>query len=147
MVFTLPFLVLLLGLTWFLLTRIIFPDLHKAHGDQRPQMRTALQQLGPFSQTERRVSGVFGLVIMLWLLRPFIDKLAPPIALSDTGIAIFGAILLFLIPANWQRGHFLMDWKTAEQLPWGTLLLFGGGLSLAASINQTGLAAWLGNTL
>ncbi|QBQ53168.1 SLC13 family permease [Nitrosococcus wardiae] len=141
-----PFLLVLLTLAWLILTQVVFPGLHKEHGDQRVQMRQALKQLGPVSQAERRVSMVFALVAILWLLRPLIETMAPYLALNDPGIALFGAILLFLIPIDWQRGHFLMDWPTAEQLPWGTLLLFGGGLSLAASISDTGLANWLGDS-
>jgi solute carrier family 13 (sodium-dependent dicarboxylate transporter), member 2/3/5 len=147
MVLSVPTLMVLLGLTWLILTRVIFPELHAAHGDQRAQMRVTLQQLGPLSQAERRVSTVFAGVATLWILRPVIDHWVPAIALNDSGIALLGAILLFLIPADRQSGDFLMDWRTAEQLPWGTLLLFGGGLSLAASISHTGLAGWLGNNL
>src|SRR5690606_17964706 len=61
-----------------------------------------------------------------------------------TGIAIFCALLLFLIPVNLKRGQFLMTWKYAEQLPWGVLILFGSGLTLAGAIQRTGLAEWIG---
>ncbi|ABA58900.1 Sodium/sulphate symporter [Nitrosococcus oceani ATCC 19707] len=142
-----PFLLVLLVFAWFMLTQVVFSGFHREHGDQRVPMRQALRQLGPVSRAERRVTMVFALVAILWLLRPLIATLAPNVALNDPGIALFGAMLLFLIPLDWRRGRFLMDWKTAEQLPWGTLLLFGGGLSLAASINNTGLASWLGGNL
>ncbi|ADJ27643.1 SLC13 family permease [Nitrosococcus watsonii] len=139
-----PFLLILLAFAWLILTRVAFSSFHREHSDQRAPMRQALQQLGPVSRAERRVSMVFALVAILWLLRPLMETLVPSVTLNDPGIALFGAMLLFLIPLDWRRGCFLMDWATAEQLPWGTLLLFGGGLSLAAGINHTGLASWLG---
>ncbi len=74
--------------------------------------------------------------------RPYFEGFMP--GLSDAGIAIFGALILFLIPVNLGKGIFLMTWRDAEQLPWGVLILFGGGLTLAGAIQRTGLAEWVG---
>jgi sodium-dependent dicarboxylate transporter 2/3/5 len=95
------------------------------------------------------VAAVFGVVVALWLTRPILADVIP--GLTDTGIALAGAVALFVIPSGMSnpatpwRERFLMDWSTAKRLPWGILILFGGGLALAAAINETGLAAWIGS--
>ena len=142
-----PLATLLLTLTWLLLTRLAF------HLDRKPIAGAAatidrqLRSLGPLRQEERLVSGVFLAVAALWILRPLLDGLLPGVAISDTGIAMLGGISLFLIPVDLRRGIFLMNWEAAKQLPWGVLLLFGGGLSLASAIQASGLAGWIGEVL
>jgi sodium-dependent dicarboxylate transporter 2/3/5 len=91
------------------------------------------------------VAFVFGLVAALWVTQPLYQSRVAGV--SDTGIAMLGALLLFLLPAGDGEGEALLDWRTAESLPWGVLLLFGGGLSLAAAVAKTGLAAWIGGDL
>ena len=85
---------------------------------------------------------VFAVVVVLWVSRPLYASAVPGI--SDTGIGMAGALLLFLLPVDLDKSEFVLSWDAAEELPWGVLLLFGGGLSLAAAINATGLAAWIG---
>src|SRR5690606_27130969 len=97
------------------------------------------------SPAEKRVAAVFMLTAGLWITRPLLDELVP--GLSDTTIAVAGALLLFVVPSGVERGRFLLTWDEAERLPWGVLLLFGGGLSLAGAVSDTGLAAWLGEEL
>jgi len=99
------------------------------------------EKLGPISAAETRVALVFGAVATLWMTRPLLDDVVP--GLSDAGIAIGASIVLFVIPAG-TEDRPLLWWNEAEALPWGVLLLFGGGLSLAAAISDTGLAAWIG---
>jgi solute carrier family 13 (sodium-dependent dicarboxylate transporter), member 2/3/5 len=89
------------------------------------------------------VGGVFALAAVLWIFQPLLSRWLVP-GISDAGIAIFGALLLFVLPVDLKRGVFILDWKYAEQLPWGVLILFGGGLTLAGAIQRTGLAEWLG---
>ena len=140
-----PLMVIGLALTYLALTRFIYPLRASSLPGGEEVLGQALRRLGPISRAERMVAFVFGLVALLWITRPLFDDLLPGI--SDTGIAVFGAVLLFLLPVDVRSGSFLLDWKTAEQLPWGVLLLFGGGLSLAASIQDSGLASWIGNGL
>jgi sodium-dependent dicarboxylate transporter 2/3/5 len=90
---------------------------------------------------EKLVSAVFAAAGILWITRPLFSRWLP--GLSDPGIAIACGLLLFILPAGKGRGRVL-DWEWAERLPWGVLILFGGGLSLAAAIDRTGLNAWLG---
>lgn len=139
----LPFVAIGLVLAWLLLTRVLL----RVHLSEIPGGRQAvadrLQALGPLAPGERRTALVFGLVALLWLVGPLLqDHIPLP---GDAGIAIAGAILLFLIPSG--VGRPLLVWQEAKQIPWGTLLLFGGGLSLAAAMQVTGLAQWLGDGL
>ena len=94
---------------------------------------------------EKAVLTVFVFTALCWITRSFIlEKFLP---VTDTVFAVIAAIVLFIIPSVSKKGEFLMDWDTAKQLPWGVLLLFGGGLAIAAGFSQTGLAQWIGEQL
>lgn len=140
-----PLMLVGLVLTYWVLTRVLFPVYMKELPGGRAVLDDELQLLGPISRPEVMVAAVFGLVALLWIFRPLLSGSLP--GMSDTGIAMFGAVLLFLLPVNAAKGEFVLDWRTAERLPWGVLILFGGGLSLAASIQNTGLATWIGSGL
>lgn len=93
-----------------------------------------------------RISRLF-ISEFLWISREFLlSKWAFTELVADGTIAMFVSILLFLIPAKHQHQRIL-DWSVAKELPWGVLILFGGGLALAKGIQQSGLAAWLGEQL
>ncbi|MEM1409398.1 MAG: SLC13 family permease, partial [Pseudomonadota bacterium] len=110
---------------------------------------------GPWSTPEIRTLLTFGLIAFFWVFRrAFIEDLSifgvePFAGLTDHVIAIAGAILMFIIPAGCpnDRGAALLNWATAKSLPWDVLLLFGGGMSLAAAVTATGLGQWLGDSL
>lgn len=108
-------------------------------------VRRELERLGRLSRAERLVGGVFATVALLWITRPLLSTVVP--GLSDAGIAVFGGVVLFFLPVDLAKGQFVLDWEAAQQLPWGVLLLFGGGLSLAAAVERTGLATWIGEAL
>lgn len=144
MLFGLPISVILLFLCWQYLVRIAYP-FEKSFSvvGGKEEIEKQLMLLGTMSKEEKRVSWVFGLVSLAWISRTFLlQELIP--ALDDTMIAIAGVVLLFVIPSSDPKTK-LLDWKTAEKIPWGILLLFGGGLSLAEGFKVTGLAAWIGN--
>lgn len=143
----LPLTVVALPIVWVLLTRVVFPIQIKSIPGGRERIRSELWKLGPVSAAEWRVGIVFTLTAMAWVFRPVLDPFIP--GLNDTSIAIAAALVLFLMPAGGprNRGRFILDWETAEQLPWGVLLLFGGGLSLANAVTVTGLAEWIGMSL
>ncbi len=143
--FGVPSVLLMLPLAWLYLTRIAFPfDAHAIPGG-RDQVRAALHALGPMQRGEKIVAAVFSLTAVAWMLRPQLASWIGVPGLSDTGIAILAASLLFLIPVR--RGVATLDWDTAARLPWGVLLLFGGGLSLAAAISTHHVDQFIAGTL
>lgn len=138
-----PLVVVFLPIAWLLLTRVLHPIRTRRIEGGRRHASEALSALGPISRPERIVLGVFALTATLWITRPIL----PFEGLSDPGIAIGAALLLFIIPANGRKGVFVMDWETAVTLPWGILVLFGGGLSLASAIRANGVGELLGSSV
>jgi solute carrier family 13 (sodium-dependent dicarboxylate transporter), member 2/3/5 len=106
-------------------------------------VRTALRDLGPVSRPEARVMAVFLAVAACWMGRELLVKLPGLAMLTDTAIALIGTLVLFLLPAGDGSGRRVLDWKSAERIPWGIVLLFGGGLSVAGAMDATGLSGWL----
>jgi sodium-dependent dicarboxylate transporter 2/3/5 len=135
-----PAVVISLPISFLLLTRVAF----RIHRQELPGgaelIGRELARLGPMSRAEKQVACVFAATAAAWMARPLLAGWIP--GLSDPGIAVGAAVLLFLIPTNLRRGEFLLDWEHAQRVPWGVLLLFGGGLSLAGAIQRTGLAEW-----
>jgi solute carrier family 13 (sodium-dependent dicarboxylate transporter), member 2/3/5 len=105
-------------------------------------LHTEKSRLGALSRGEWGVAVVFVLTALAWIFQPVIARFVPLI--SDTTIGIIGALALFLIPVDLRRGEFVMNWESAKGLPWDVILLFGGGLSLAAAIERHGLAGYMG---
>ena len=107
-----------------------------------------LKNLGPMNREEKLVLVVFVAAAVAWISRSLVDPFAA-IVTDDSIIAIGAALLLFLLPSRQEDGSlaFLLDWETAVQIPWGVLLLFGGGLTIANGFEETGLAQWIGGLL
>jgi sodium-dependent dicarboxylate transporter 2/3/5 len=151
MLFATPLSWLYLLIAWLLLTRWLFPVSTKQIPGGRELIADEYRKLGTVSRGEWIVLTVFICTAGLWMFREPLIKwnwLAThlPIvkAIDDSFIAMAGAIALFLIPVDPARHVFALDWKTAVKLPWGVLLLFGGGLSLAGAMSDSGLARWIG---
>lgn len=140
-----PLVAVTLPLTWLVLTRLVFPIRLREIPGGREMIDGELRALGPLSRAETWVGAVFVATALAWITRPLLEDAVP--GLSDTSIAIASALVLFAVPVNLRRGEFLMSWEWAERLPWGVLLLFGGGLSLADAVRATGLAEWIGAAL
>jgi sodium-dependent dicarboxylate transporter 2/3/5 len=146
MLMAMPLVVVLLLGAWLLLTRAVFRLGSAAAPGAGAVLAGLAGQLGPVSSAERRTALVFLGTASAWVLRGLLEdvtvgEVQPFAGLTDAGIAIAAAILLFILPAGPAApGTPLMDWETARRVPWGLLLLFGGGLTLAATVQQTGLA-------
>lgn len=138
-----PIVIVSLPLVFITLTRIVFPVKLKEIPGGKDVIRKELNEAGPMSRSEKMVAVVFTMTAILWIIRAHVLELFIP-NVSDTGIAIFGAVLMFLLPVNFKKGEFVLSWQDAKKLPWEVLILFGGGLSLAAAITGTGLAEWIG---
>ncbi|MBY0565244.1 MAG: DASS family sodium-coupled anion symporter [Hyphomonadaceae bacterium] len=139
-----PVMLIMLPLAWFLLCIPLFGRKLEQTEALRDIVRGALRALGPLTKPEVRIGIVFGLVALAWMFRLQLAELPTLSGLTDTGIAIAGALALFLIPSGRAGSEKLMDWPAAERIPWGIAILFGGGLSLAAAMEATGLAEWIG---
>jgi len=137
-----PIVVVSLPLIYLVLARVVFPLRMRRLPGGAAVIDGELRAMGKTSRAEKSAGAVFVMTAGLWVLRPLIEKQVPGI--NDTGIAIFGALCMFLLPASAGRGKFLLDWEDTKRLPWGVLILFGGGLSLADAITRTGLAEWIG---
>ncbi|NNE59929.1 MAG: DASS family sodium-coupled anion symporter [Woeseia sp.] len=142
-----PLAAMMLPLAWFALTRLIFTVDFKTSGEGRATLKKMKDDMGTITLPEKRVAMVFVLLAFTWIFRPVLAQLPGLTALDDSGIAMAGAIALFLIPSGSKSDPLLIRWHDAEKLPWSILLLFGGGLSLAGAVSQTGLAAWIGDAL
>jgi sodium-dependent dicarboxylate transporter 2/3/5 len=146
----LPLVVCFLPLAWLLLTRVLYPiDQRSIEGGAALTGET-YASFGPMSRGERWTLAVFLATAGLWIFRPFLADLeiggvSPFAGLSDSAVAILAAISLFVIPVDVAQRRFVMDWETAVKLPWGLLVLFGGGLSLAAAIRRNGVGELLGS--
>lgn len=150
----LPITLVLLPVTWILLTTILFKLNGKGIEGGSSLIAEELQELGPVNKGEWVTLIVFLLTASLWLTRPLLKTvtltigdlaMTPFATLTDTGIAMAGALLLFIIPVDIRKRVFTMDWHTANQLPWGILILFGGGLSLALAVQTNGVAEFIGS--
>ncbi|MFK0573123.1 SLC13 family permease [Endozoicomonas sp.] len=113
----------------------------------RASIREQQKQNGSMSGAEKAVTTIFVLTALGWIVRPWLSAMLPWLELSDTTIALIAMVSLFILPASWKKLEFLMSWKEMKRLPWDVLLLFGGGLSLAAMIRRTGLADWIAGSL
>jgi len=147
MLIGLPLALVLLPLGWVVLTRIAFTvDIaeSKEASDVIADMR---RQLGVMHASERRVGLLFLVVVFCWMTRSWLNDFSSFEGVSDAGIVMAAALLLFVIPAGDASGQRLMVWEDVSRLPWGVLILFGGGLALAAQVSGSGLAVWLGESL
>lgn len=141
-----PIVLVMLPLTWLLLTRFLFPSGSIAVDDPKGLIEREVEKLGRMDRAEKIVGAIFLATATLWITRTLLTSWTG-LALNDTIIGIAAAILLFSIPVDRNAGIFALDWKSAREIPWGVLLLFGGGLALAKGFQDSGLAEWIGNTV
>lgn len=145
-----PIALVMLVAVWVLLTRVLFrPEIKEIPGGSE-LIRSELHKLGPMSAGETRVLIIFVLAAVSWVTIPLISEymlgLDDPF-ISDAGIAMVVGLLLFLLPGGAKPGVRLLDWEYAAKLPWGVLLLFGGGLALSGQFGASGLSDWLGTQM
>ncbi len=143
--FGFPISILFLFLAWLYLTRIAFKFNQKEFPGGSSEINRQLKALGKISFEEKMIFNVFILTAFAWISRSFLLKQFIP-AIDDTIIAMCAAFLLFLLPSS-KKGRPLLNWEDAIKLPWGILLLFGGGMALALGFESSGLALWIGEQL
>jgi sodium-dependent dicarboxylate transporter 2/3/5 len=141
--FGLPLSIVLLVFCWLYLTRIAFTFSQKEFPGGKQEIDSQLKKLGKISSQEKLILIIFLATAIAWITRSFLlVKFFP--AIDDTIIALLCSLLLFIIPSG-KNNEALMTWNDAVALPWGILLLFGGGMALALGFETSGLAAWIGN--
>jgi len=140
-----PLVAIFLPLCWLWLTRIANPMKLKRVPGGRDLINSELKAMGQMSSGERWTALVFGMTALGWIFRTKLSFIfADPKLVTDAAIAMTGALVLFLIPINLKKNIFVMDWHWASKMPWGVLILFGGGLSMAGGFKATELATWIG---
>ncbi len=153
MMIGLPITVVFLPITWLLLTRVLYPIAITEVPGGREYLDREFRALGPMTRGEWVVMAVFGCTVLAWLSRGFLAETDGALGefirlnIDDASIAIAASIALFVIPVDLKRRTFALDWKTARGLPWGVLLLFGGGLALAGAVKSSGLDAFAGSAV
>ena len=149
--FGLPFTVVFLPLAWLILTRFLFPVSFGEISGGREMIAAEYARLGPLGRGEKVTLAVFAGAAFFWIFGGLLRDiefagLRPLKGLTDTGVAMLAALALFLLPVDREKGIRAMDWRTAVKLPWGVLILFGGGLSLAAAVEANGVSAFIGQS-
>jgi sodium-dependent dicarboxylate transporter 2/3/5 len=142
-----PVSAVMLPIAWFVLTRYLYPVNVPASQAVDDHLRKLREQLGPITTPERRVAIIFVTVVASWMFRKPVTEWLGISGVSDAGIVMTAALLLFLLPSGKKSSAQLMTWQDMARLPWGVLILFGGGLSLAMAVSDSGLALWLGQQL
>ena len=146
--FGFPISILLLAISWIYLTKVAFKFKQNEFNEGKEEINRQLEELGPISYEEKIVLSVFVVTGLAWILRTYLlNKFIPN--LDDSIIALISGISLFLFQANNQEGknEKIMNWEDAVKLPWGVLLLFGGGLAIAQGFQSSGLANWIAENL
>jgi solute carrier family 13 (sodium-dependent dicarboxylate transporter), member 2/3/5 len=145
-----PLALLLLLSLYIVLTRWMFPNKIKSSAEARNFIELELNNLGPVSKSEARVLFVFVLTALLWIFKDILNK-QPFFKADDNMIAVFGGLLLFAIPSAKKddegKRKMLLEWNDTSKMAWGILLLFGGGIALANSLEKAGVMALIGNNL
>jgi solute carrier family 13 (sodium-dependent dicarboxylate transporter), member 2/3/5 len=146
MLFGVPIVILLLSFTWFYLTNVSFKVRFKHLPGGAELIRSEKKALGGMSYEEKAVLAVFLGAAFLWVTRSFIWEDVLP-GISDGIIAIIATVILFTLPTRRADEKRIMQWEDSKKIPWGILLLFGGGLAIAAGFVETGLSGWIGEQL
>lgn len=147
-----PVMLIMLPIAWYALTHVLYKINIPANSAVNDHLNELQAQLGKVTVPEKRIALIFLLVVSLWILRRPLAALFNINFLTDAGIVMAGALLLFVLPSGDKQGGDtyqpqLMVWQNTQNLPWGVLILFGGGLSLASAFSSSGLATWLGQSL
>jgi len=139
-----PFAIVLLTVAYLCITRVFFPNRLGVIGGSGNIIQSELSKLGRMSKSEYVVLGIFLCTAVAWMLRSYLDGILPNIKLTDTTISVIAALAMFVIPIHLKKGEFPLQWKDTSKLPWGILILFGGGLALASGLKDSGFIDMIG---
>jgi len=147
MLFGVPIAVIFTAIAFLILVKVLFPLRIKDLPGGSEIIQAERKGLGSMSREEKMVATVFTLTAVAWITRSFLLQPFVSQNIDDAIIAMTAAFVLFLLPAKNKAGETLLNWETAIKLPWGVLILFGGGLAIAAGFTNSGLTEWIGNQL
>jgi solute carrier family 13 (sodium-dependent dicarboxylate transporter), member 2/3/5 len=142
----LPIALLLMFSLYFVMTKWLYPNHLKSDDSTKQLIKVRIEALGPLSIAEKRVLIIFCSTAFLWITKDIINATGL-IKLDDTIIAIIGATALFIFPSGMETGKKILEWSDTAKMAWGILLLFGGGIALAAALEKAGLIQSLGTWL
>jgi len=145
MLIGIPFVIVFLPLAWYVITRS-FKLRNIELEDAEGFIQGELDSLGPMKKPETMVLVTFALAALAFITRKWVAQWTG-LALTDTTIAMAAALILFALPLSFKKGEFVQDWENAKKLPWGVLLIFGGGLALAGAFQSTGLSTSIGGAV
>ena len=143
----LPFSIVMLAILYVVLVKWLYPNRLQGRASGKTVIEKELSRLGVLNREEKQVLAIFMLAMLLWIFRTQLNIWLPMIPLSDTGISMLAGVLLFTLPLNWKKGSFILDWEDTKKLPWGILILFGGGLALAYSMSESGIIDAIGSAI
>jgi sodium-dependent dicarboxylate transporter 2/3/5 len=145
--FGFPLMLVMLGITYVFLVKILYPNrLGNFEGAQQV-IKDELAKLGKISKPERIVLVLFLTTALAWIFKNALNNAFPSWKLTDATIAMLATVALFVTPVDYKNGTFVLEWKDTERLPWGILLLFGGGLSLATALSKVGIIGIIGDAV
>ena len=139
-----PFAAIMLLIAYFFIVKVFFPNRLGVIESSGNVIQSELDKLGPMSRGEIIVLIIFGLTALAWIMRGALNGWFPNLNLTDTTISMIAAVAMFVVPMNLKEGKFPLDWKDTSKLPWGILVLFGGGLALASGLTQAGFIDMIG---
>ena len=142
-----PFSIIMISIAYLTLIKLVYPNNLGSLKDAEIVIRQQLDELGPIGPTEMRVMIIFACTMFCWIFRTYINTFLPFIKLSDAGISMLAALSLFSIPFKFKMHEFILDWKDTVKLPWGILILFGGGLCLASALSKAGVIDLIGEAV
>ncbi|WP_271078772.1 SLC13 family permease [Aurantiacibacter sp. MUD61] len=142
----LPVALVMLPITWLVLTQLMYKVRFRATEEAKRHLTRLSGELGKASTGEKRTALLFAFLVIGWMFRGVVADLTGLEGLSDAGIAMAMAVLAFIIPSG-DDGKALVTWDDTRRLPWGVLILFGGGLALAGAMTDSGLTEWIGQSL
>jgi sodium-dependent dicarboxylate transporter 2/3/5 len=142
-----PVSMLTLFACYWLITRVVFPNNLPSVPGSDELITGKLRELGPMKHTEKLTLLVFSFTSFFWIFQQGLNSLIGHDVFNDTNIAVTGGVMMFLMPTNFRTGRFLLSWDDTKSLPWGILILFGGGICLAKGMESTGIIKAIGSSI
>jgi len=147
MIVGVPVAVITLFSCYWIMTKVLFPNnLPKIEGSE-DLIANRLKELGAFRKEEKLTLAVFSITSFFWIFQQGLNSVIGHEVFNDTNIGVTGGVMMFLVPTDFRAGQFLLAWEDTKSLPWGILILFGGGICLAKGMESTGIIKAIGSAI